>query len=141
MTLVVDASVAMKWLVRETGWEQAQTLLQSGEAFEAPELVVAEVCNACWRQERVGLLSSEQYVRIASSLPGFFSGLWPVTPLAPRAAMIARTLDHPVYDCFYLALAEQVQAMLVTADRRLVEKVAASPWRGLVRDLYALEAK
>lgn len=51
----------------------------------------------------------------------------PLRPLAPRAAALARELDHPVYDCFYLALAEAEGAALITADRRLVESVRGRP--------------
>jgi predicted nucleic acid-binding protein len=53
------------------------------------------------------------------------------------AMTIARVLDHPVYDCFYLALAQKEAAALVTADRRLVERVRATPWEGRVVALDA----
>jgi predicted nucleic acid-binding protein len=46
--------------------------------------------------------------------------LRPLRPLAARAAALARKLDHPVYDCLYLALAEAEGAPLVTADRRFL---------------------
>jgi predicted nucleic acid-binding protein len=42
--------------------------------------------------------------------------------------VIASQLDHPVYDCFYLALAEARDALLVTADRRLLRKLRGTPW-------------
>ena len=42
---------------------------------------------------------------------------------------IAGQLDHPGYDCLYLALAEAEQADLVTADTRLVGKVQATLWK------------
>ena len=41
------------------------------------------------------------------ALPGYFAFLSPLTPLAARATALAEALDHPVYDCFYLALAER----------------------------------
>ncbi|HSA82594.1 MAG TPA: type II toxin-antitoxin system VapC family toxin [Geminicoccaceae bacterium] len=46
----------------------------------------------------------------------------PLRPLGPRAAALARELDHPIYDCLYLAQAEE-KATMVTADRRLVGAV------------------
>jgi len=44
-------------------------------------------------------------------------------------------LDHPVYDCFYLALAEREQSVVVTADRRLITRLAQTRYERLVRRL------
>ncbi len=41
---------------------------------------------------------------------------------------MAVDLRHPVYDCFYLALAEAEEAPLVTADRRLLTRLTGTPW-------------
>jgi predicted nucleic acid-binding protein len=38
-------------------------------------------------------------------------------------------LRHPAYECFYLALAEERRAKLVTADRRLLGRLAGTPWQ------------
>jgi predicted nucleic acid-binding protein len=46
-------------------------------------------------------------------------------------------LRHPVYDCFYLALAEREDATLVTADRRLIGRLAGSRWEAMCRPLVA----
>ncbi len=52
MTVVVDASVALKWMVKELRSDLAIDLLNSAESLVAPELVVAEVCNAAWKSLR-----------------------------------------------------------------------------------------
>jgi predicted nucleic acid-binding protein len=49
--------------------------------------------------------------------------LRPTASLAPRALELALNLDHPVYDCFYLALAEAETAQMVTADRHLERRL------------------
>jgi len=49
-----------------------------------------------------------------------FEALVPVEDLRNRALELAIELDHPIYDCFYLALAERERCPLVTADKRLV---------------------
>jgi predicted nucleic acid-binding protein len=49
--------------------------------------------------------------------------------LAGRALEIAAELRHPAYDCFYLALAQERRAQLVTADRRLISRLAGTPWQ------------
>ena len=71
-------------------------------------------------------ISQAQLGEIAANLPRLFDALVSATVLAPRAVAIAGQLDHPVYDCLYLALAEAEQADLVTADTRLVGKVQAT---------------
>jgi predicted nucleic acid-binding protein len=45
----------------------------------------------------------------------------PVADLYEDALRLAIDLDHPIYDCFYVALAMRNQAPLVTADRKLME--------------------
>lgn len=48
---------------------------------------------------------------------------------------IAHTLNHPVYDCLYIALAARDGAPLVTADGALVRRVRNTPWENLVEPL------
>ena len=94
----------------------------------APELVVAEVCNACWLACRRGEISAVQQAQIAVDITRIFDRLEGLVPHAARAVAIARELDHPVYDCFYLAVSEALDAPLVTADGRLLARVAGTPF-------------
>ena len=128
MTLVVDARVALKWYLIEDGAEAARQILAEGDTLVAPELVVAEVCNACWLAGRRGEISAAQQSQIAEDITRVFDRLVGLVPHASRAAAIARELDHPVYDCFYLALSEALDAPLVTADGRLLARVAGTPF-------------
>jgi len=129
VSLVVDASVAFKWFLLEEPYaNQALSIVRGGAVLIAPDLLVAEVCNAAWRSARIGRLSQAQVAEIASTLPLFFDVIVSSTDLAPRAVAIARQLDHPVYDCLYLALAEAEQTGLVTADLQLLGKVRTTSW-------------
>jgi predicted nucleic acid-binding protein len=129
VTCVVDASVAFKWfLADEPNGEEALRLVQRGEILVAPDLLVAEVCNAAWRVLRSGRISRAQFDNIPSRLPRYFGEFVSMSALAARAAAIAVQLDHPVYDCFYIALAEGRQLPLVTADARLLARLARSSW-------------
>ena len=134
MRLVIDASVALKWFVAEEGTDAAEAVAARHE-LTAPELVVAEVCNGLWKIERLGRLPPEDAAEAVASVAGYFDRLFMITPLAPRAAAIARELGHPVYDCFYLALAEAQDVPLVTADRRLTGRVAGTPFAARLRHL------
>lgn len=122
MTIVVDASVAIKWYLAEEDWEAARGLLAGAAQVAAPELVVAEVSNAAWKAYRRGLIAAEHQVLIAADVAQVFDRLEPLSSLSVRASAIAREIDHPVYDCFYLALSEARDARLVTSDERLLSK-------------------
>ena len=136
MSLVVDASVALKWfLSEELHASQALAVVQDGATLIAPDFLIAEVCNAAWRSARLGRISQAQVDAIAANLPRFFDSLVSVSSLARRAVAIAGQLDHPVYDCLYLALAEAEQAELLTADMRLLSKVQTTTWEQRVVDL------
>jgi predicted nucleic acid-binding protein len=136
VSLVVDASVALKWfLSEEPHASQALALVQDGSTLIAPDFLIAEVCNAAWRSARLGRISQAQVDEIAASLPRFFDALVSATRLAPRAVAIAGHIDHPVYDCLYLALAEAERASLITADMQLLGKVRATSWEQWVMNL------
>jgi len=120
MSLIVDASVAVKWFAAEEGSDRAEALLETGEALIAPDLVLAEVSNVMWKKLHRGLLPPDQLVAAARRLPRYFEQLIPLGELVERATELTITLDHPVYDCFYLALAERERLPLISADSRLL---------------------
>jgi len=130
--LVVDASVALKWfLPDEPLGAEALAILTGGSVLIAPDILIAEVCNGAWRSARLGRIGQDQVKEIAAILPRFFDGLIGTATIAPLAVAIAGELDHPVYDCLYVALAEARQARLVTADTRLLEKLRQSRWAAI----------
>jgi predicted nucleic acid-binding protein len=135
VTVVIDASVALKWFVEQQGTEQAAALLAGRDLLIAPDLIVAEVANAGWKAVRTGTMSPEQHDHAAVRLPLAFDGLIPLASLAQRAVVISRMLDHRVYDCFYLALAEKRSAQLMTADQRFIDRLAGTPWEGVAVNL------
>jgi predicted nucleic acid-binding protein len=138
VTWVVDASVALKWFLQEPGSDAAATLLDRSDLLIAPDLIVAEMCNAGWKAVRTGVALREQIEIAAARLPMVLDELVPLTKLTEDAVAAAFTLDHPVYDCFYLALAEQRDSRLVTADQRLLRQVAHTRWAGSVTALSDL---
>jgi predicted nucleic acid-binding protein len=124
---VVDASVALKWFLQEDGSDRAADLLNGNDLLIAPDLIVAEVCNAAWKAVQAGMALPDQAEIIADRLPAVFDALVPLAELASAMAA-AMALSHPVYDCFYLALSRQRDAQMVTADRKLLSKVAGTRW-------------
>jgi predicted nucleic acid-binding protein len=140
VTLVIDASVALKWFVEEDGTPQATTILAGRDLLIAPDLIVAEVCNAGWKAVRAGTMHPAQHDHAAARLVLAFDELLPLAPLAERAVVLSRTLAHPVYDCFYLVLAELRGTRMVTADRRLISRIAGTAWETCGVDLRSFAA-
>jgi predicted nucleic acid-binding protein len=128
--LVIDASVAVKWVVEETGTAQALAL-RGGANLIAPELLVAECANILWKKVQKSQLSKEEALLAARLLQGAEIELVPTRSLLGAATEMAIELDHPAYDCLYLALAVASDCQLVTADERLLRKLAQVS-RGLI---------
>lgn len=123
MIQVVDASVAAKWFFAENGDQEARELALSGGALIAPDLIVPEVCNVALRKAVEKEITFERAQAIALQLPELLNRLIPGAELAPRAIELAIKLRHPVYDCFYLALAEIADGELVTADMKFLKVI------------------
>ena len=134
MTLVIDASVALKWVLAEPGQAAADALLD--EDLVAPSLWLVEAANALWRRAHRGELSADEAQERLSELFNAPVTAVPIEDDLAVAAALAHRLDHPVYDCLYLALAQRERAQLVTADRRLWAVAQTAPdLAGMVRML------
>ena len=134
MRIVVDASVALKWVLNEPDKDAADALML--EELFAPDLLRIEAANALWAfQRRGGMTADEVQDRLALLVasPVRFSSQ---SQDVDQALSIACRLNHPVYDCVYLALAIRERAIVVTADKRFLTAVAAAPdLFGFVRPL------
>lgn len=126
---VVDASVAVKWLVAEAYSDQAASLLDGELTLIAPELVFAEAASALWAMRRRGDIGKADLAEAIDVLKAAPIAIpFTMRQLAASAGRLAIDLDHPVYDCFYLALAVQEQYPVVTADTRFHDAVRAHPY-------------
>lgn len=114
---VVDASVAAKWLAPEPGSDAADALLE--DDLFAPDLLYAEVANILWKKVSRGEMTPQAAELAARWLLQVPLRMHDGAGLLLRSTVLARQLNHPAYDCFYLALAERLDCRLVTADRRL----------------------
>jgi predicted nucleic acid-binding protein len=118
--LVVDASVAAQWVLPEARSGAANALRQTGEPLIAPDLAYAEIGNAIWKRAVQRELTAAEATEALSAAVGVYTSLIPMAELAARATEIAIAIKHPIYDCFYLALAERENAPLISADKRLL---------------------
>ena len=121
MTVVVDASAAIKWFVNEGGpsVRAARRLLLAGNDLIAPSLLLSEVQNVMWKKLRAGQVTEEQGRLVAASMRSFFVHVEPDERLVEAAWALAVAHDHQVYDCLYVALAERTGAHLATLDKKM----------------------
>jgi predicted nucleic acid-binding protein len=136
-TLVIDASIAVKWVVEEEGTPQALRLRQRMKLI-APELLAAECANILWKKVQRGELAKDEAVLAARLLQAAEIELVPTRVLLEPATRLAIELDHPAYDCIYLALAIERDCRFVTADQRLLRKLDQGRRRTLRAKAVAL---
>ena len=126
MKLTVDASVVVKWYVSETHSEAARVLLGHRLERFAPDFVLVELANIFWKKARLREIGDPQaYFQELSRIREAVV-LSSSADLIERAAQVAAQIDHPVYDCLYIACAEATGSTLITADRKLRDRVADS---------------
>ena len=129
MTVVVDASLALKWVLQEVHTEHGLELWDRWQVdvewIVAPSIFRAEVANALHQQMRRGYLSRTDSGEILNSLIPLVA-IRESTDLYLRALSLASQLGlGSVYDALYLALAVDEGCEIWTADERLVHSVQA----------------
>ena len=121
--VVVDASVAVKWLVEEENSDKATALTRlwddEGTQLAAPSLMPFEVANVLHRRVVRGDLAVEVAADLMQDLMSLGVALHETPNLHRRALELANQLKQgAVYDAHYLALAESLGCELWTADQR-----------------------
>lgn len=123
--IVVDASVAAKWLLTEPGELAAQRLLDGDDRLIAPESIRTEVIGAVLKHFRLGNVT-EQRARVQldfwESLIERRLRLLSLLDLLQQAVNMAFSLKHPLPDCFYVAAGKELGITVITADRTMFER-------------------
>src|SRR4051794_27484572 len=130
MTYVLDASVAMKWVLPEPDTSKAVRVRNEFRAgllqLIAPDVFVPEVSHGLTKAERRGVIpvgvAERRMLNVINCLPD----LYPSLLLVRRAIQIASQARIAVYDCLYVALAEREGCELLTADVKLIRNLQAS---------------
>lgn len=128
MTVVADASLALKWVLpEEEHTEDALALWDAwqdaGELIIAPPIFRPEVTNALHQLVRHGHIARADAAEMLDPLISLVALREPLE-LYSRALTLAGELGlSATYDALYLALAESEGCELWTADRRLVRSV------------------
>ncbi len=136
MVLVVDASVAAKWLIAEPDSAIAAGLLDGSFDLHAPRLLASEIGNMLWRKVLDGSIDDYEAARLAAALLEMPLQWRDDERTCVEAVRIAVELGHPAYECMYLALALLIGTKVVTADKRFVSAVASTTYRPIVVPLW-----
>jgi predicted nucleic acid-binding protein len=123
-TVVVDASVVIKWFLPEIHSEAAQRLLRQGNQYFAPDLLYAEIGNVVWKKVRRGELTEKHGRDLVENLHRIAIESVPTRTLIADAYSVALASRRTVYDALYITLAVRLNANLITADERLWNALA-----------------
>ncbi len=129
MALVVDASVALKWVLQEPDSHLAQALAAAVEELLMPDFWLNEATNVCWLQVRKGKWSADE----AREALNLLRAQVPPTPtgefnLHDVALDIALAINHSTYDTLYVAFAIAMGARgVVVADASFVQDMGRHP--------------
>ena len=125
--IVVDASLAVKWFLPESGAEAAAALLLEQDEIAGPDMLAVEVHATLVRGANMvksNRLEAETAIRRFQAMieSGEVTLIRSLPNQIERAANLAIDLGHPLKDCIYLALAMELDCELVTCDARFAEK-------------------
>ncbi len=125
MEVVLDASVLVKWFVEEDASDKALMLrdkyIEGELVILAPELILYEVLNALYFKR---LFSREELREISEALEAYSFSLYPLRgEYAAKALEVAFDNDITIYDASYIALAMIKDALVYTADERLIGRL------------------
>ena len=130
MNWVIDASAGVKFYVPEDLTEAAKRLFQGLDEGEislfVPDLFYRECANIFWKYVRRFGLQVDYARRSLRNLISLPLTLIPGTDLLPTALDLALDYEITAYDASYVALAHDLRLPLVTADRKLLRKLAGS---------------
>jgi predicted nucleic acid-binding protein len=122
VTVIVDASVALKWVLDEEGSDAAERL-QLQETLATPDFLIVECANVLRTKARRGQLSPADARGALAAIRAVPIQLFMASEYAVAAQVLALEIDQTVYDCLYLAVALAQRAVLVTADRAFADAV------------------
>lgn len=120
MTLAVDASVALKWVLEEEGSDRADAVLKSNHLV-APDFLFLECANVLAQQVRRGLVTAKQSEARLRTIEAAGVRLVPSALHVPNAHTLAVSLGQSAYDSLYLSVALAESVVLITVDVRFAE--------------------
>lgn len=118
--IVLDASAAIDFLLRdETTFDWIEQRLRVGGQLAAPHLLDTEVAHTLRKHALGGRLDEGRAAEALVDLNDLPLERYAARPLLERIWALRRNLS--AHDATYVALAEALDATLITTDRRLLD--------------------
>jgi predicted nucleic acid-binding protein len=119
LACVLDASAAVRLILAYPAAADLAERVGGAALVLAPELMLTELANTLWKLRRADRLNDLDPQELLAEARELVDRLEPDRHLQAEALALACHLNHPVYDCLYLALARREAASLISSDRRL----------------------
>lgn len=130
MIFVLDASVALKWVLPEADSDKALAVRSDYQSqvheLLAPDIWPVELGHALTKAERKGIVPQGDADQLLADILSTPPRLHPSLPLLKRAVEISSQTRQGVYDCLYVALAEREGCKLLTSDTKLINNLQPS---------------
>jgi predicted nucleic acid-binding protein len=123
---VVDASVVIKWYLPEGDYEAARAIRTADTALAAPDLLFAETANILWKVVRRNEMAASRAFEIIDEVAAAPFITISNQSLARDALELSVATGITAYDASYVALAIRIDKILITADEKLVRKLAGT---------------
>ena len=116
--IVLDASAAIEWLFQSpVGVRIDKRIFSPSQSLHAPHLLDVEVAQVLRRYVREKMITAERGQEALEDLGDFPLNRYPHDFLIPRVWELRATLT--AYDAVYVALAEVLDAPLLTCDGKI----------------------
>jgi predicted nucleic acid-binding protein len=119
MPLVLDASAAVRLVMRADGADTLLEPISAAAVVTAPSLYASEVANALWKYVKAGSLEVETALERYEEAINLIDDFAPDRELTTEALTEAVRYGHPVYDLLYAVLARRTGCVVLTMDKRL----------------------
>ena len=119
LACVLDALAAVRLILADPAAADLAERVGGAALVLAPELMLNELANTLWKLQRADRLNNLDPQELLAEARELVDRLEPDRHLQAEALALACHLNHPVYDCLYLALARREAASLISSDRRL----------------------
>ncbi|MEQ1706549.1 MAG: type II toxin-antitoxin system VapC family toxin [Rickettsiales bacterium] len=124
--MVVDASIIAKYMLPSENSDSILQRIPDNVDKIAPSIVEFEISSLLCKHVRLGLLTKElahkEFVGWQEAVRNEWIYISPPQDYISDAFSLACDIKHPFYDCCYLALAQQENCALITADKKLYER-------------------
>ena len=131
-SLVVDASIAVKWFLPEAHAVRARRILRGRRTLLAPDLIWAEVGNTLWKKLGRAEITDEEAQALLRDFRRFPLRTYTAEALLDPAWELAVRFNVSIYDSLYLALGVSQDCPVATADRALRDALKGGPLAPLV---------